>query len=90
MNNAGRARSPNALYCLMVEESDGAHSTTDSSIDSVAQFHAIEQILLNGTRTKAQGAEDQKKYWDNHVSTYRPNPDGPCITLSTATTVINR
>lgn len=74
----------------MVEESDGNHSTTDSSVDSLAQFHAIEQILLNGSRSKDQDVEDQKRYWDNPISTYRPNPDGPCITLSSAMVVINR
>ena len=87
---SGRARSPNALYCMMVEESAGGHSATDSLVDALAQFYAIEQILLNGTRSKEQNSEDQKKYWDNPVSTYRPNPDGPCITLSSAMEVINR
>ena len=69
----------------------GANSNTEQFINLLAQFHAVEKVLLDDCRLPGHlDTTALKNYWDGDQFTYCPIPGGPCITLSSAVTVLNR
>lgn len=88
VQSKGRARSPNALYILMVPQ-----EKLDNFLDVLASFHAIEQKLLNPSALQlAQDEpenEELEEFWNNKIKPYCPYPNGPRVTLLSAIGLLN-
>ena len=64
---------------------------TDSLLDLLAQFHAIEQMLLLQSSTAENKDDgDQDALWVDVVPPYCPRPNGPRVTLLSALSLVNR
>lgn len=88
VQSKGRARSPNALYILMVP-----HEELNDFLDVLASFHAIEQKLLNPAALRLTLDEpedpDPEEFWNTKIKPYCPYPNGPRITLLSAMGLLN-
>ena len=72
------------------DEDESSASKTHVLLDSLAQFHAIEQILLQFSKSDGQEDNDQDLLWADIVPAYCPKPNGPRVTLLSALPLVNR
>lgn len=91
VQSKGRARSPNALYIMMVPEEN-----LDDFLDTLSGFHSIEQSLLHpSSLTLCSVTEEElidqhvEEYWQTRIPPYCPIPGGPRITLLSSMGLLN-
>lgn len=94
VQSKGRARSPNAFYIMMVPDDE---DKTNDFLDTLAGFHAIEQLLLKPSQLSMYNMADEgvldddtEAYWQAAIPPYCPFLDGPRITLASAISLLYR
>jgi len=91
VQSKGRARSPNAFYILMEPT-----EKLNNFLDTLAGFHYIEQSLMDPSSLMMPSVTDDEpidpeleQFWQTIIQPYCPDPNGPCVTLLSAVSLLN-